>query len=53
MNKHATLEISADTLKILQLKGFNNSRPSDVLITYVRNWLEGKKTAFTASYESN
>lgn len=43
MNQHATLEINADTLKVLQLQGFKNSNPSNALITYVHNWLESEK----------
>lgn len=43
MGHYATLEINAESLKILQLQGFNNSNPNDALITYVHNWLESEK----------
>jgi uncharacterized HAD superfamily protein len=42
----AMLEIDADTFKVLQLNRFNNSKPSNTLITYVLNWLESKNQRF-------
>jgi len=40
---HATLEIDADTLKVLQLHGFSKSKPNNTLKAYVLNWLESEK----------
>lgn len=43
LGQHATLEIDANSFKVLQLKGFNNSRPTSALSNYVLNWLESEK----------
>lgn len=42
-SEHATLEIDANTLEVLQLLGFNNTTPSKALRSYLQNWLESEK----------